>query len=88
LRIARSRPTGRWLDLVLLGLKPDIAVDVTSEEERAYYADSFVVLPKYDLVASAISPSPTRRLPQIVPRVGSVERGGIGAGAADAVPAT
>jgi len=35
------------------GLKPDIAVDVTSEEERAYYADSFVVLPKYDLVASA-----------------------------------
>ncbi len=35
------------------GLKPDIAVDVTSDEERAYYADSFIVLPKSDLVASA-----------------------------------
>jgi len=35
------------------GLKPDIAVDVTSDQERAYYADSFVVLPKSDLVASA-----------------------------------
>ena len=49
------------------GLKPDISVEVTSEEERAYYADSFVVLPKSDLVASANltlsnAPASTNRL--------------------------
>ena len=35
------------------GLKPDIAVEVNSEDERAYYADAFLVVPKADLLASA-----------------------------------
>jgi len=55
------------------GVKPDIAVDVTSDEERAYYADSFVVLPKSDLVASAnltlANSTPSTNRPARRPRV-------------------
>ena len=35
------------------GVKPDILVEVPAEEERAYYADAFIVLPKANLLAGA-----------------------------------
>ena len=35
------------------GLKPDIAVEVPKADERAYYADAFVELPKATLLAGA-----------------------------------
>ena len=54
LRIATAPvQLGDGSTLSAAGLKPDISVEVTSAAERAYYADSFVVLPKSDLVASA-----------------------------------
>jgi len=40
------------------GLKPDIAVDVSSGDERTYYADAFQVIPNTNLTASS-SLSPT-----------------------------
>jgi C-terminal processing protease CtpA/Prc len=35
------------------GIKPDITVQVSAEDERAYYADAFRVLPKPNLAADA-----------------------------------
>jgi hypothetical protein len=35
------------------GLKPDIEVTVTAEEERAYFEDAYAVLPKLNLLADA-----------------------------------
>jgi len=49
------------------GIKPDINVEVSAEEERAYYADAFRVLPKANLAADATltlsnTPPATNRL--------------------------
>ena len=35
------------------GLKPDITVEVSPEDERAYYSDAFTVVPRSELLASA-----------------------------------
>jgi C-terminal processing protease CtpA/Prc len=37
----------------LLGLVPDITVEVSAEDERVYYADAFKAVPRPNLVASA-----------------------------------
>jgi C-terminal processing protease CtpA/Prc len=37
------------------GLKPDIAVDVSSADERAYYADAFKVIPKTNSAGSSLT---------------------------------
>ena len=42
------------------GLKPDIAVEVSPEEERAYYVDAFKVTDKTNLLASAGVRRPAR----------------------------
>jgi C-terminal processing protease CtpA/Prc len=39
------------------GLKPDIAVDVSSVDERAYYADAFKVIPRTNSAGSSLSPT-------------------------------
>jgi C-terminal processing protease CtpA/Prc len=45
------------------GLKPDIAVDVSTEDERAYYTDAYKAAEKTNLLASAAnSPSGTNRV--------------------------
>jgi C-terminal processing protease CtpA/Prc len=38
------------------GLKPDIAVDVSSADERAYYADAFKVIPRTNATGSSLAP--------------------------------
>ncbi len=48
------------------GVAPDIAVDVTRDDERAYYADAFRAIPRGNLIASPIisltnGPSGTNR---------------------------
>jgi hypothetical protein len=53
LRIATTPvKLGDGTELSSNGLAPDIAVDVSSEDERAYYADAFRVLPRGNLLAS------------------------------------
>jgi C-terminal processing protease CtpA/Prc len=37
------------------GLKPDIAVDVSSADERAYYADAFKIIPRTNATGSSLS---------------------------------
>ena len=39
------------------GLKPDIAVEVSSADERAYYADAFKVIPRTNSAGSSLSPT-------------------------------
>jgi hypothetical protein len=39
------------------GLKPDIAVEIGSEDERAYYADAFKELPKPGLPSGGLAPT-------------------------------
>jgi hypothetical protein len=54
LRIATAPvQLGDGSSLSAQGLKPDITVEVTPEDERAYYADAFRVASKGDLTASA-----------------------------------
>jgi hypothetical protein len=54
LRIATAPVTmGDGSTLPVQGIKPDVSVIVSPGNERAYYADSFVVLPKTSLVAGA-----------------------------------
>jgi hypothetical protein len=37
------------------GLKPDIAVEINSADERAYYADAFKVIPKTNATSSSLA---------------------------------
>ena len=54
LRIATSPVRlGDGSTLSVDGLKPDITVEVSPEDERAYWSDAFTVMPKGDLLASA-----------------------------------
>jgi C-terminal processing protease CtpA/Prc len=54
LRIASAPVTlGNGTSLSAQGLKPDIDVTVSEREERAFYADAFLVVPKTNQVASA-----------------------------------
>lgn len=54
LRIATAPiQLGDGSDLSEQGLKPDIAVEVSPEDERAYYVDAFKVTEKTNLVANA-----------------------------------
>jgi hypothetical protein len=39
------------------GLKPDIAVEVSSADERTYYADAFKVIPRANSAGSSLSPT-------------------------------
>jgi hypothetical protein len=54
LRIATSAVRlGDGSALPVDGLKPDITVGVSPEDERAYWSDAFTVMPRGDLLASA-----------------------------------
>jgi len=56
LRIATAPVTlGDGAAISLNGLKPDIDVTVSAEDERAYYADAFYVMKKTNLLADASS---------------------------------
>jgi hypothetical protein len=54
LRIATARiEVGDNATISAEGVKPDIQVEVASEEERQYYTDAFKVIPRSELMASA-----------------------------------
>lgn len=56
LRVASAPLTlGNGASLSTNGLKPDIEVKVNAEDERAFYADSFLVIRRTNLLASSIS---------------------------------